>query len=193
MKKVFYSIAAAAILFGTTACGGDKSNDKTSNQETSAELSADNSEDFNEEYVEEDISADEDEEESSESADCPLLNPTEVEEYLANAKSGDIDRMLDAYVWYNNAKSKNRDNVRALDKNAIAIAVELDKLDDDAGKKYDSYGLNGALSNKTGEMSNEQLTRYNNISTCLYFTIDDQELSEKFNTIYREIRYGSPF
>lgn len=193
MKKVFYSIAAAAILLGTTACGGDKSNDKISNQDTSTELSADNSEDFNEEYVEEDISADEEEEESSESADCTLLNPTEVEEYLANAKSGDIDRMLDAYVWYNNAKSKNRDNVRALDKNAIAIAVELDKLDDDAGKKYDSYGLNGALSNKTGEMSNEQLTRYNNISTCLYFTIDDQELSEKFNTIYREIRYGSPF
>lgn len=193
MKKVFYSIAAAAILLGTTACGGDKSNDKISNQDTSTELSADNSEDFNEEYVEEDISADEEEEESSESADCTLLDPTEVEEYLANAKSGDIDRMLDAYVWYNNAKSKNRDNVRALDKNAIAIAVELDKLDDDAGKKYDSYGLNGALSNKTGEMSNEQLTRYNNISTCLYFTADDRELSEKFNTIYREIRYGSPF
>ena len=191
MKKIFYSITTATLLLGMTAWGGNKSNEEGNNQATDFELLADDNEEFNEENADENMPVDEDEDKSCESADSSLLDSTETEEFLANAKSGDIDRMLDAYEWYNNAKSKNKEKVRALDRTAIMIAVELDKLDEEAGKEYDSYGgLSSVLSSKTNEMSNEQLTRYNNISRCLYFTADDRELSDKFNEIYREIRYG---
>ncbi|MDE6199865.1 MAG: hypothetical protein K2G06_08505 [Muribaculaceae bacterium] len=191
MKKIFYSITTATLLLGMTACGGNKSNEEGNNQATDFELLADDNGEFNEDNADENMPVDEDEDKSCESADSSLLDSTETEEFLANAKSGDIDRMLDAYEWYNNAKSNNREKVRAIDRTAIIIAVELDKLDEEAGKEYDSYGgLSSVLSSKTNEMSNEQLTRYNNISRCLYFTADDRELSDKFNEIYREIRYG---
>lgn len=213
MKKVFYSIAAAAILLGTTACGGDKKG--TANDASQIEMAMESAmqQDDEAEYAQDatiddtasisddidepadnidDATDDTDDSDANNSAGMAFTD-SELSKFISDGKSGDIDRMIDALEWHNSVKAKLKPQVRALDENAIKEAIKLDKASEEIGEKYDRYSLSGALDSKTGEMSNSQLSRYNTACAngVLYFTSKDD--TTEYNSLYRKLRYGSPF
>lgn len=116
-------------------------------------------------------------------------------QFLSDGKSGNIDKMIKALQWLGTQRSAIRSKVRDLNENAIGIAVALDKASEEIGKKYDAFSLKGALNDKTNNMTNAQLTAYNNAcaNDPVFFTVKESDLSGKYNTIYRKLRYNSPF
>lgn len=124
-----------------------------------------------------------------------LKNSPEYKQFIADGKSGDIDKMIRAYVWLGKQEAAIKSQVRALNETAIEMAVALDQANEEIGEKYDSFTISGALNNMTDKMSNAQLTAYNKACADepLYFTANDMDLSMKYAEKYRKIRYNSPF
>lgn len=218
MKKIFYSVTAAALLLGTTACGGNKKETAEEAQYveiTSEGLDVDLAGDGTEEEavmaqpafdVEEITSSEEETDappttaDSNEATSQPgevdkaavkaFVDSYEFEQYAENAKSGNIDKMIEALNWLNKTNASLKSQVRALDKTAIAKVVELDIIEKAAADKYDRMSLDGALYNLTDEMSESQLEKYNSVSrsSSLFFTMNDTKLSQEYTKIYREIK-----
>lgn len=217
MKKIFYSVTAAAFLLGTTACGGDKKETAEEAQYveiTSGGLDVDLAGDGTEEEavmaqpafeVEEVTSSEEVTDatptaDSNEAASQPgevdkaavkaFIDSYEFKQYAENAKSGNIDKMIEALKWLNKTNASLKSQVRALDKTAIAKVVELDIIEKAAADKYNRMSLDGALDNLTDEMSESQLEKYNSVSrsSSLFFTMNDSKLSQEYTQIYREIK-----
>lgn len=119
-----------------------------------------------------------------------FVDSYEFEQYAENAKSGNIDKMIEALNWLNKTNASLKSQVRALDKTAIAKVVELDIIEKAAADKYDRMSLDGALYNLTDEMSESQLEKYNSVSrsSSLFFTMNDTKLSQEYTKIYREIK-----
>lgn len=216
MKKIFYSVTAAALLLGTTACGGDKK--ETAEEAQYVEITSgglDVEGDGTEEEavmaqpafdVEEVASSEEVTDATPTTADSneatsqpgevdmaavkAFVDSYEFKQYAENAKSGNIDKMIEALNWLNKTNASLKSQVRALDKTAIAKVVELDIIEKAAADKYDRMSLDGALDNLTDEMSESQLEKYNSVSrsSSLFFTMNDSKLSQEYTQIYREIK-----
>lgn len=137
-----------------------------------------------------DFDASSDSNSSSEVAELPASYKAEIDQFIKDAKSGNIDKMLSALEWLNSAQAKIKPAVRSLDKNAILKAVALDKADHEAGDKYDAYSLQGALNNMQDKMSSSQHSRYNSCcgKVVIYFTMSESDLSSEYNKIYRSLR-----
>lgn len=89
----------------------------------------------------------------SSSSGSSLVSSSELSTFISNGKSGNIDKMLEAFEWLNKTEAGLKSQVRALNEDAIKAAIEIDKANEEIGGKYDTYSLMGALNNMTDKMS----------------------------------------
>lgn len=119
-----------------------------------------------------------------------------VKEFKNNATSNNIDKMLDAYQWHEETQKAISDRVRVLERNAIAISMELDKLDREVAEDDDNaYTFSVMLEQKRidKEMSASQEDRYWEIGSIFSYYFDmtkESELYSKYNDICMEIKFG---
>lgn len=212
MKKVFYSAAIAAVCIGLTACGGKKSEEQAvpaaaptedseyydiyDDEDDADSYAEEDEEDADAEYldeVESDDSAESDSDEDtteSTGGSGAYFDASELSAFIADGKSGDIDRMIKAAEWQNKVEAELKPAVRALDEDAIRAKIKVDKAITEIGNKYDSYSLFGALSSRTDDMTDSQLSRYNAAydNKVMFFTVKDD--TAEYNSLYRRLRYG---
>lgn len=211
MKKLIYTAAIAAITMGMTACGGKSAEEKAmesiinSLDSTPAEEIVEYAEAESAkpalaepalaepslaDGAEETVSTDEEPAKMSADTDKSWFTDAELSEFKSKGKSGDIDKMLDAFEWINKVEASLKPQVRALDENAIKAKIELDKASEEICKKYDAYSMMGALNNMTDKMNSSQQSRYNSAcsNSVLFFTINDD--TKEYNSLYRKLRYG---
>lgn len=212
MKKIFYTAAIAAVTLSLAACGGkgsDTASDENKNDETATPATNVSTE--GETVVEGEMVAveqssssekedmvtppNDEEETSNTSTGATYFTSAELDKFIADGTSDNIDRMISALEWYNKVRATLKPEVRKLNEDAIKAAAELEKAGEEIGDQYDAFSISGALDNKTGGMSESQLDRYNSVTTVLFFTADDSGSPEvqKYNELYRKYRYGSPF
>lgn len=117
---------------------------------------------------------------------------SDFKQFKENAKSGNIDKMLKAFDWYNAECKKLKPQVRALDKTAIAKSMELDDVYNTAGGSFTS--LMSKLSDLQDQMTSSQKSAFDRAcsNNVIYFNMKDMNsgLSTKYGDIVREIRMG---
>lgn len=191
MKKFIYTVAIAAATLGLVACGGTDS-DSTSNDSTFSDLIS--STDINTSSLtgETDESGLPTTDEAA-SLENTYFTSAELDKFVADGKSGDIDRMISALEWYNQTRQALKPDVRNLDESAIKAAADLEKADEDIADKYGAFSLTGALNNMMSEMSESQKTQVSTLSaqSVLFFTAQDD--TSEYDRLYRKYRYGSIF
>lgn len=190
MKKLIYTAAIAAIAMGMTACGGKSAEEKAVENAVNEVLEGTPGEEIAE-YAESET--DQLESAIDETTNSWFTNE-ELAKFISDGKSGDIDKMIDAYDWYKTMRASLKECIRNLDENAIAAAVALDKANEEVAMKYDEYGISigGALSDKEKEMTEAQRKRFNEVDSksVVFFTSSEKELSDKYNEKFKELRYG---
>lgn len=126
----------------------------------------------------------------SSTSDGVSVDSGELSEFISNGKSGDIDRILDAFEWLNGVKASLKPGVRASNKEAIKAAIEVDKAEGKVADKYDRFSIAGALDSMTDDMTEEQLDRYNSLigKDVLYFNASD--MNSEAAKLYNSMRRG---
>ena len=191
MKKFIYTAAIAAATLGLVACGG-KDSDSTSGDSTSSDLITSTDIDNSSLTDENDESGPSITDEAG-SSENTYFTSAELDKFVSDGKSGDIDRMISALEWYNQTCQALKPDVRNLDENAIKAVADLEKADEDIADKYGALSLTGALNNMMSEMSESQKTQVSTLSaqSVLFFTAQDD--TSEYDRLYRKYRYGSFF
>ena len=119
-----------------------------------------------------------------------------VDEFKTKATSNNIDDMLDAYEWIQQTKLDIKERVRALEKDAISIAIELTNLNLEVAEQDEkSYTFDNMISEKqcSGEMSDAQKKRYWDIFKMFTRYIDmdkEKELYRQYSNMCNQIKMG---
>lgn len=119
-----------------------------------------------------------------------------VDEFKTKATSNNIDDMLDAYEWIQQTKLDIKERVRALEKDAISIAIELTNLNLEVAEQDEkSYTFDNMISEKqcSGEMSDTQKKRYWDIFKMFTRYIDmdkEKELYRQYSNMCNQIKMG---
>lgn len=204
MKKAkIFSVAMATMFL--VSCGGNKDKSAVNEQNFWAEeVATEPISDTAYSAENEDITAPEENvvEEVSDIAGHELDNLEnfkkwdKVDEFKTKATSNNIDDMLDAYEWIQQTKLDIKERVRALEKDAISIAIELTNLNLEVAEQDEkSYTFDNMISEKqcSGEMSDAQKKRYWDIFKMFTHYIDmdkEKELYRQYSNMCNQIKMG---
>lgn len=204
MKKAkIFSVAMATMFL--VSCGGNKDKSAVNEQNFGAEeVATEPISDTAYSAENEDITVPEENvvEEVSDIAGHELDNIEnfkkwdKVDEFKTKATSNNIDDMLDAYEWIQQTKLDIKERVRALEKDAISIAIELTNLNLEVAEQDEkSYTFDNMISEKqcSGEMSDAQKKRYWDIFKMFTRYIDmdkEKELYRQYSNMCNQIKMG---
>lgn len=118
------------------------------------------------------------------------VSAADLQKYIENGMSGDIDRMLSAMEWENKVEKQMKPRLRALDEDAIRAKIAIDKASEKIGEKYDRHILSGALDNLEDDMTDAQRQRYAKACANTVFVYTANENGTDYQNLYRKLRYG---
>ena len=118
------------------------------------------------------------------------VSAADLQKYIENGMSDDIDRMLSAMEWENKVEKQMKPRLRALDEDAIRAKIAIDKASEKIGEKYDRHSISGALDDISDQMTDAQNQRYAKACANTVFVYTANENGTDYQNLYRKLRYG---